>query len=245
MHGRHTVVPIPIVIAILLALASFYLFLPPHRAYVQIRDYMWQKRESKRMAEGRKRRQESRKLKEKEARERLERLRAPVRGYVDSALVDSAFFELVAIVSRESRAMLWRYKDGNALHRKCRGDREDTSTDSSLGFEMMDEERTLLLDIMNIIIRDGLVDQKDEREFAYDGGELTFKFVFGTNNGQFRLINMFDPPHLESFLFKVNELKDLTSNSHPKSECPPWVYIPRKQTHHTTVPRPTIPVEGP
>jgi hypothetical protein len=246
MDKRITVVPTWAAIAVITAVVAICLFLPPLELFHGIRDqlgyeiYQWN--EWKRFLEGEKRQREWRRAREQAYEKRDRWLREPVRGHVSEAALDSAFLEVASIPYQFAGAGLWRYRDGRVLHRRCREDRYP-STDLDAGASMTGEERAVLLDVLNMIVKDGLFDQTDERDlYVVDGGELRFRFAIGNRHGQFRLVNA-EPPHLEKFLFKVHELRQLTYSAHAASACPPeesWIRSAPSASH---APRPTVPVE--
>ena len=98
----------------------------------------------------------------------------------------------------------WEYSDGSAIYRE-HSSIEDRTVESPK-ITLTEYQRTLLSEIMQLVVKQELWNQPDaEDNDVLDGGDVCYEFDVGTQSGKFKLINI-HPFDLEDFEHKCTKM---------------------------------------
>ena len=133
------------------------------------------------------------------------RLDQPVRGYVSDQKIQQAAFRYTAVDYFGGHLKEWEYDKGVMIYRERPG-MPGTPVDST-SVQLDRQEKELLADVFNLVVKQKLWNQTDQQIDAEDGGEVDITFSVAGHQGQFKLINT-HPPRLEQLLFKCYRITE-------------------------------------
>ena len=99
----------------------------------------------------------------------------------------------------------WEYADDSAIYRERPG--MPGTPVASAAIQLDENQRLLLADILNLVVKQELWNQSDLQQLADDGGEQTYEFSVSDHSGQFKVINI-ESPHLDVFCHKCWKLME-------------------------------------
>jgi hypothetical protein len=139
-------------------------------------------------------------------------LNQKVRGRVSDADAQSAVFRTTYVAYCGNVRQEWEYKAGVLTYRAW-NERDVLVHNVSVSPD--DLQRSLLLDILNLVVKQQLWRQSDvfPAQVTLDGGAKGYEFTVGGKTGRFKVVNS-SPEHLDLFEFKCGKLLGALREAH-------------------------------